>query len=109
MGNFVRWCEDLLHHPLRVFWLCLILTSAGVVLDGSFIELWSLHREMSKLQGRISDAHIHSQQLDYEIRQAQQPEFIERQARDQLDLVREGDLVFIFADENESSSPHSTL
>ncbi len=48
---------------------------------------------------RIAESKIHSKQLEYRIHEAYQTEFIERQARDQLDLVREGDLVFVFSDD----------
>ena len=90
---------QLLNSPLKVFWICASICFASVILDGSFIRLWSLHREASALEARIEAGKDQAKQLVFKIKEAQQPAFIERQARDQLDLVKEGDLVFVFADE----------
>lgn len=93
------WFHDLLHRPHRVFWICVALAAMGVVVDGTALRLWSLHRDHDLLSEKIDEARSRSRQLEFRIQEAQQPEFIERQARDQFDLVKEGDLVFVFADE----------
>ena len=72
----------------------------GVLLDGTAFRLWSLHRDHRLLTERIDSAKIRSRQLDFRIQRAQQPAFIEKAVRDQFDLVKEGDLIFIFADDN---------
>lgn len=95
--KYHAWFVDLLYRPARVFWLCLCLAAIGVVLDGSALRLWSLNRDFRDLTHTISEAHAHSKILDFKIQQASSPGFIERQARDQFDLVKEGDLVFVFS------------
>jgi len=90
---------QLLNSPLKVFWICIAICFASVILDGSFLRLWSLHRESSALELKIETTKENAKQLVFKIKEAQEPAFIERQARDQLDLVKEGDLVFVFADE----------
>lgn len=95
--------HDFLYQPLKVFWTFLILVLISMLFDGTFIKIWRLQRDRELLTTQIQESKSHSKQLEYRIHQANQTEFIERQARDQLDLVREGDLVFVFADENASS------
>lgn len=95
---------QLLNQPLKVFWICAAICFASVILDGSFIRLWSLHREASNLENKIEAAKGNAKQLAFKIQESQKSSFIERQARDQLDLVKEGDLVFVFADENQVAS-----
>ncbi len=97
---------QLLNNPLKVFWICAAVCFASVILDGSFIRLWSLHREAAALEVKIDAAKGNAQQLASKIKEAQQPAFIERQARDQLDLVKEGDLVFVFADEAQVANQY---
>lgn len=97
---------QLLNQPLKVFWICSAVCFASVILDGSFIRLWSLHREASALEEKISAAKGNADQLALKIKEAQQPAYIERQARDQLDLVKEGDLVFVFADETQVANQY---
>lgn len=71
----------------------------GILLDGTAFRLWSLWRDHELLTGRIESAKVRSKQIAFKIQMAEQPEFIERAARDQFDLVKEGDLIFIFSDE----------
>ncbi len=92
------WAREIAHHPVKILWLALAGAAVGVVLDGTAIHLWSLHRDHDQLQHRIIDAKTRAKDMEFRIHQAQQPEFIERAARDQFDLVKEGDLVFIFSD-----------
>ena len=93
------WAREMAHHPVKIMWLSLAGAAVGVVLDGTAIRLWSLHREHDAIQGRLAAARVHTKEMDFKIHEAQQPEFIERAARDQFDLVKEGDLVFIFSNE----------
>lgn len=93
---------QLLNQPLKVFWICAAVCFASVILDGSFIRLWSLHKEASALEEKIIAAKERYKQTEFKLQEAQSPQFIERQARDQLDLVKEGDLVFVFAEESSN-------
>lgn len=95
-----RRLNRILHRPTKVFWICLALAAASVLLDGSFIHLWSLHRDQQRLETRIEDGRARLKQFEFRIDEAQQPQFIERQARDQFDLVKEGDLIFVFSEDD---------
>lgn len=85
------------------------LVIAGVILDGTAFRIWSLKRDHRMMTERIGAAKSRSRQLEFRIQKAQQPEYIERAARDQFDLVKEGDLIFIFSEEsteaNEKNEP----
>jgi cell division protein FtsB len=94
-----EWFHELMHQPMKVFWICFVLAIAGVLLDGTALRLWSLHRDHRVLQQRIQESMATSRALEFRIQEAQQPEFIERQVRDQYDLVKEGDLIFVFSDD----------
>ncbi len=96
--NSFAWAREIAHHPIKILWLALAGAAVGVVLDGTAIRLWSLHREHDQIRGRISQAKARTKNMEFRIHQAQSAEFIERAARDQFDLVKEGDLVFIFSD-----------
>jgi hypothetical protein len=98
--------QQLLHRPLQVLWICAALVGTGVILDGTALRIWALHRDHRLISERISAAQERSRQLGFKIHEAQQPEFIERAARDQFDLVKEGDLVFVFADDVPDEHPN---
>lgn len=102
--SIYRWFHNLVHRPVQVFWICCALAFVGILLDGTAFRLWSLHRDHRVLTERISQAKVRSKQLEFRIQKAQQPEFIERAARDQFDLVKEGDLIFIFSEETSEDT-----
>ncbi len=58
--------------------------------------MWSLRRDYSTIDQQINLAQKQSAILDMQIHQAKDPAFIERQARDKLDMVSEKDLIFVF-------------
>lgn len=67
--------------------------------DGVLWRLWGLQRDQDRLEMEISQMRGQIRQLDKNLIEAKDPAFIERQARDRLDLVRENDLVFVFPEE----------
>jgi cell division protein FtsB len=106
--NIARSLNRLLNQPVKVLWFCVAFALASLLFDGSFLHLWSLHREQARLGDKIQESKVKLGQLEFQIHESQQPEFIERQARDQFDLVKEGDLVFVFSDDGEDvSGPES--
>lgn len=102
-SRFGRFVLEFLHEPFKVLWLCIGFGILSIVLNGSILQLWGLHQQRQVLQSEISQMKSRKADMALKIREAQHPEFIERQARDQLDLVSEGDLIFVFPE--SSSSP----
>lgn len=88
-----------LDHPTRVASLCLAVLALTLVLNGNLWRLWGLHRDFDHLSQQISETRQGTLQLEAQLHQAKDPSFIERQARDRLDMAGEHDLVFVFADE----------
>ena len=67
-------------------------------LPGSLWRLWSLQRGQEDMKERMSVLEEKARNLDFQIHQAESMTYIERQATDQFDYVREGDLIFVFAE-----------
>ena len=65
------------------------------------LRLWNLHQDFRQIQTKTIDMEIRNREMDEKLKRASDPLFIEREARDRFDLVEEGDLVFIFASEEE--------
>ncbi len=57
-----------------------------------------MYRDLSTIQLQINTSKAEARSLDMQIKQAKDPSFIERQAKDKLDMVGEHDLVFVFSD-----------
>lgn len=99
--GFFRVLNDLLQAPQKVIWICLGLIALNVVLDGSLFRLWSLHRDYKSIQHNVHIMQAKNQELQKRLQKAKDPVFLEREARDRFDLVSEGDLVFVFSEEEE--------
>lgn len=60
-----------------------------------------MYHDQGQLQQEIQTLKARSTELRSKLQKAKDPSFLEREARDRFDLVSEGDLVFVFTDEQE--------
>lgn len=87
-----------LNNPIKVLIWGGVFTVILLLSDGSLWRLWSLQRGQEDLETRMVDLEKKAKKLEFKIHQAKNISYIERQATDQFDYVREGDLIFVFAD-----------
>jgi cell division protein FtsB len=78
--------------------MCLVVFVISLFFNGTVWRIWGLRRDMATIQGQIQASKSFSKNLDMQIKQAKDPSFIERQAKDKLDMVGEHDLVFVFSE-----------
>ena len=97
--RFFSSLHDFLHSPVKVLAICFALAFVNLVLDGSLFQLWGLHRDSYELRENMQRVKADSQKLAMKIKRASDPDFIELEARDRFDLASEGDLIFVFSDE----------
>lgn len=90
------WVRETLNHPAQVFVFCGIFFVATLSLNGVPLRLWGLHRDLDRYDFEIQKNLNDIKGLNMKLSQAQEPAFIERQARDRLDLAGENDLIFVF-------------
>jgi cell division protein FtsB len=88
----------MIHQPLKMLILGSIITFIMLIFDGSLWRFWSLQRGQEDMAQRMIELEKKSKNLEFKIHQASQMTYIEKQATDQFDYVREGDLIFVFAD-----------
>ena len=71
----------------------------SIILNGNVFRLWGLHRDFDRITSDIAQTKTNIAGLSGQLKQAKDPAFIERQARDKLDLAGEHDLVFVFPEQ----------
>ena len=91
--------RSFLNHPAKVALLCVAFFAITLLMNGLLWRLWGLHRDFERLTVEIAGTKNDIEQLNVRLKQAKDPSFIERQARDKLDLVSEKDLVFVFPEQ----------
>lgn len=97
--RFGRGLRLFLQNPGRVLMVCVAFLAVSVLLDGVLWRLWGLHRDVERLQSVIASTQNSIGELNRQLHQAKDPVYIEREARDRLDLVSQNDLVFVFPEE----------
>lgn len=90
--------NNLVHRPFQIFIICFAFIFIGLVLDGTMLKLWGLHRDSKELEYRMKEVSKKTDKLEFKIKMAQDPGFMELQARDRFELVEAGDLIFVFSD-----------
>lgn len=90
--------RNLLNKPVKVFLLCVCIFIITLFFNGAIWRVWGLHHDSATIQKQILNSKSQAKVLDMQIKQAKDPSFIERQAKDKLDFVGEHDLVFVFSD-----------
>lgn len=93
IGYSVR---ESLNHPGRIIVYCLLFFVLTLSLNGVPLRLWGLYRDLEKYQVEIKQAQVAIKNLGLKLSQASDPLYIEKQARDRLDLAGENDLIFVF-------------
>ncbi len=91
--------SSFVQNPIKVFVTCLLFVFLALLIDGSLLRLWRLNRDSKEIARRMDLIALQSKDLDQKILRAHDPAFIELQAREKLDLASEGDLVFVFSDD----------
>ena len=90
-----------IHNPKKVFSVCLTLVFLTLLLDGTLLKTWALSLDIKKVQNNLNKVDQEIESIERQIHQANEPAYIEREARDRFDLVEDNDLVFVFAGEDE--------
>ncbi len=91
--------RNFLNSPGKVLVLSTIFFLINFFINGNFIRLLNLKNEIEKLNGSIKKNKYSIEQIENNLSKTNDPIYMERQAREKLDLVSEDDLVFIFPGE----------
>ena len=87
-----------LNNPVKVFLVCILVFVVSLFFNGAIWRVWGLHHDSDTIQKQIMSSRAQAKVLDMQIKQAKDPSFIERQAKDKLDMVGANDLVFVFSE-----------
>ena len=76
--------------------ICVVIFILTLFVNGTLWRVWGLRNDQKTIAEQIKSTQKQATFLDVQIKQAKDPSFIERQARDKLDMVSEKDLIFVF-------------
>lgn len=93
--NLRSWLQS----PSKVFAICLAVFFISLFLNGTLWKIWSLQKNRTVIGQQILDSKAEIKKIEFQMKQAKDPYFIERQARDKMDMVSGEDLIFVFPDD----------
>lgn len=67
------------------------------MLNGTIWKVWGLYRDEAKFKMEITKAQNDTKALTAQMTVVKDPQYIERMAKDKMDLVGENDLMFVFS------------
>lgn len=88
--------QNWLYQPYKVFIVCLCVLCGSLMINGTVWKVWGLYRDEARFKMEIEKAKVDTQLVENQMIMAKDPHYIERMAKDKMDLVSENDLVFIF-------------
>lgn len=91
-----QWIRNQLDTPFKVLLFCIFLFTMTLLSNGLWWKLWAMNRDQQNLIAQMEETRESMQELDQKLKMTQDLGFIERQAKERLDLVDENDLVFVF-------------
>lgn len=78
---------------------CAVFLVFTLFVRGSFFQYFKMKTYQVKISEEIALVQINSAELKKKLEKVNDPKFIEKQIKEKFDFVKEGDLVFIFSDE----------
>jgi cell division protein FtsB len=90
--------RNFLTKPHLVLLLCAGLLFFKLILQGQLYTVWSLYQDKRQINHRMARMQEEANKLQMLIERVEDPRVLELEARDRLDLVQKGDLVFVFTD-----------
>lgn len=89
--------QFVLERPVLVIIGCLVFALVQLLFRGGFVNLVKLNNDRTVLIRNLQEIDGQLKDLQFRIQQSRDPVFIERQAKDKLDMAGEDELVFVFA------------
>jgi cell division protein FtsB len=94
--NIAVYVRESLNSPAKILVFCMGFFVLTMSLNGVPLRLWGLYRDMDRYQAEMGKADLAIQALSLKLSQPSDTLYIEKQARDRLDLAGEDDLIFVF-------------
>lgn len=91
--------SKILEKPSQVAVICLLFLLMALVLDGSLWQLYQIDKSKELLLFNIQEENKKISKIKHQLEQLKNPAYIEKQARERLEFLEKGDLLFVFSED----------
>ncbi len=85
-----------INRPVMIASLCFLSLVLTLVMDGTVNSILGLHTQIDRLSTQIARHRERRGLLEAKLKNLSNSNNLEQEAREQMDLVSDGDLIFIF-------------
>ena len=97
--NIFQALEKRLNKPQQILIFCCAFIFLNVVLDGTIFHIRKLYLNKKYLTAKTTEISIKNQTLLDKLDQLSDPVHLEKEVRNRFDLAGQGDLIFIFPED----------
>lgn len=91
--------QEWLQKPYGVFIACLIFLGINIIFDGTLFKIRELYLNKQQLLQASEEIKIKNERIVSILERLKDPTYLEKEARNRLNLAGEGDLIFIFPED----------
>lgn len=96
---FFKWVESCIQNPYRIFFICSVFIFINVIFDGTLFRIRKLYLSRKILIEKSYEIKKKNQKILEKLEKIKDPQFLEKEIRNRFDLAGEGDLIFIFPED----------
>ena len=97
--NIFKHIERWINQPKLILIVCGVLIFFNVVFDGTLFQIRTLYLHKKAIQKNSKEISTKNEVLVHKIQQLSDPKHLEKEVRNRFDLAGEGDLIFIFPED----------
>ncbi len=90
--------HKLLERPGLVFGICCVTVIMSLAVDSSLIKMWKLNKDKNLIKTKIAKIISSTEEMRKEMKKSKDPDYLAQLAVDRYDLIKNGDLVFVFTE-----------
>ncbi len=95
----MKFVSSILSNTKYTIVACVCFLVFTLFIRGSFFKYFKMKTYQAKISQEIKAVELTSKDLKKKLEKVNDPQFIEKQIKEKFDFVKEGDLVFIFSDQ----------
>lgn len=94
-----QYVDQWLRQPKLIMGFCLVLILFNIVFDGTLFQIRKLYLQQKSLDQQTLEIQTKNKILIEKMEKLSDPKHLEKEVRNRFDLANQGDLIFIFPED----------
>jgi len=94
-----QYIDQWLKRPKLIMGFCIVLILFNIVFDGTLFQIRKLYLQKKNLKQQALEIQTKNEILIEKMEKLSDPKYLEKEVRNRFDLASQGDLIFIFPED----------